>query len=140
MIDILLVEDNAGDVRLFREMFDDNYLNNTLHVVKDGEEAMRFLHREGPFADAVRPHLVLLDLNLPRKNGYAVLEEIKNDQNLRCIPVIVLTSSNAEKDINRAYDLHANSYIIKPIDLERLVKMIELIKTFWFTTVELPFR
>ena len=138
MINVLLVEHDAGDVRLLKEMFDDSYLNTTLYVVSDGEDAMRFLRQEESFVDAVYPHLILLDLNLPHESGYAVLEEIKSDQDMRRIPVIVLTSSDSEKDINRAYDLHANSYIIKPIDLDRLVKVIELLKTFWFTIVELP--
>ena len=138
MIPILLIEDDAGDVELLRNMFDDSNLNSTLHVVGDGEDAMRFLRQEEPFGEAERPHLILLDLNLPDESGYVVLEKVKSDQDMRRIPVIVLTSANSENEVNRAYDLHANSYIIKPVDFDRFVKVMELVKTFWFNIVELP--
>jgi response regulator RpfG family c-di-GMP phosphodiesterase len=138
VIDILLIEDDAGDVELLRNMFDDSNLNSTLHVVGNGEDAMCFLRQEEPFGEAARPHLILLDLNLPHESGYVVLEKVKSDQDMRRIPVIVLTSANSENEVNRAYDLHANSYIIKPIDFDRFVKVMELVKTFWFNIVELP--
>jgi len=139
-IEILLVEDNPGDVRLTLETFKENKMLNTMHVVRDGVEAMAFLRQEGEYADAPRPDLILLDLNLPRKDGREVLEEIKDDDQLRRIPVVVLTISYAEEDILRAYDLHGNCYITKPIDLDQFIKVVRGIKDFWLTIVRLPSR
>jgi two-component system, chemotaxis family, response regulator Rcp1 len=137
-IDILLVEDNPGDVRLTREALREGKVRNHLYVAADGVEALRFLRREGEHADAVRPDLILLDLNLPKKDGREVLEEIKGDPALRSIPVVVLTSSQAEQDICRAYDLHANCYVTKPVDLEQFITVVKSIEAFWFTIVKLP--
>ncbi|MET0398611.1 MAG: response regulator [Longimicrobiaceae bacterium] len=137
-IDILLVEDNPGDVRLTREALREGKIRNNLHVARDGVEALAFLRREGEHADAPRPDVILLDLNLPRKSGREVLSEVKQDPALRQIPVVVLTSSNAEEDILRAYDLHANCYISKPVDLEQFIKVVRSIEDFWFTVVKLP--
>ena len=137
-IEILLVEDNPGDVDLAREALDTGKVRNTLHVVGDGEAALAFLRRQGLYADAPRPGLVLLDLNLPRKDGREVLAEIKTDTNLRCIPVVILTSSKAEEDILKTYDLHANCFITKPIDLHQFIKVVQAIEEFWFTIVKLP--
>ena len=137
-IEILLVEDNPGDVDLAREALENGKLYNTLHVVNDGEAAMAFLRHEGKYTDAPRPDLILLDLNLPRKNGQEVLAEIKSDEELKCIPVVILTSSKAEQDILSTYNLHANCYISKPIDLDQFLKVVQAIKTFWVTIVKLP--
>jgi chemotaxis family two-component system response regulator Rcp1 len=137
-IEILLVEDNPGDVDLTREALDIGKLNNILHVVDDGEEAMAFLRREGQYAKAPRPDLVLLDLNLPRKNGREVLAEIKSDENLKRIPVVILTTSKAEEDILKTYNLHANCYVTKPIDLDQFIKVVHAIEEFWLTIVKLP--
>ncbi len=137
-VEILLVEDNPGDVRLTLEILKDGKVNNNMHVVKDGLEALSFLRGEGEFADAPQPHLILLDLNLPGKNGREVLAEIRGDKNLKRIPVIILTTSNAEQDILNAYDLHANCYITKPIDLNRFISVIKSIENFWLTIVKLP--
>jgi len=137
-IEILLVEDNPGDVDLSREALENGKLYNTLHVVNDGEAAMAFLRHEGKYTDAPRPDLILLDLNLPRKNGQEVLAEIKSDEELKCIPVVILTSSKAEQDILSTYNLHANCYISKPIDLDQFLKVVQAIKTFWVTIVKLP--
>jgi two-component system, chemotaxis family, response regulator Rcp1 len=137
-IDILLVEDNPGDVRLTREALREGKVRNHLYVAADGVEALRFLRREGEHAGAVRPDLILLDLNLPKKDGREVLEEIKGDPALRSIPVVVLTSSQAEQDICRAYDLHANCYVSKPVDLEQFITVVKSIEAFWFTIVKLP--
>jgi len=137
-IEILLVEDNPGDVDLAREALENGKLYNTLHVVNDGEAAMAFLRHEGKYTDAPRPDLILLDLNLPRKNGQEVLAEIKSDEELKCIPVVILTSSKAEQDILNTYNLHANCYISKPIDLDQFLKVVQAIKTFWVTIVKLP--
>lgn len=137
-VEILLVEDNPGDVRLTLEILKDGKVNNNMHVVKDGLEALSFLRGEGEFADAPQPHLILLDLNLPGKNGREVLAEIRGDKNLKHIPVIILTTSNAEQDILNAYDLHANCYITKPIDLNRFISVIKSIENFWLTIVKLP--
>jgi CheY-like chemotaxis protein len=137
-IEILLVEDNPGDVRLAQEGMKEGKIANNLSVATDGEEAMAFLHREGNYADAPRPDLILLDLNLPKKDGREVLAEVKSDPNLRRIPVVVLTMSKAEEDIFRAYDNHANCYITKPIDLDQFIKVVQGIETFWFSVVELP--
>jgi CheY-like chemotaxis protein len=137
-IDILLVEDNPADVRLTQENFKESKILNNLHVVKDGEEAMAFLHRKGKYADAVRPDLILLDLNLPKKDGREVLAEIKTDEELKSIPVVILTISKAEEDILKSYNLHANCYIIKPIDIEQFNKIVRSIEDFWLTLVKLP--
>jgi CheY-like chemotaxis protein len=139
-IDILLVEDDPGDVLMTREAFEHHKIRNALHVASDGVEALRFLRREGPFAEAPRPGLVLLDLNLPRKDGREVLGEIKQDPALRTIPVVVLTTSEAEEDILRSYDLHANAYVTKPVDFEKFVEVVRKIDDFWVTVVQLPHR
>ena len=137
-IEILLVEDNPGDARLTREALSQSKVSNNLHHARDGEEAMRFLKREGQFANAPTPDLVLLDLNLPRRDGREVLEDVKRDPLLKHIPVVVLTSSEAEEDILRSYRLHANCFITKPVDLEQLTKVVQAIEQFWFTLVKLP--
>ncbi|HEX6927300.1 MAG TPA: response regulator [Longimicrobiaceae bacterium] len=137
-VEILLVEDNPGDVRLTREALREGKVRNNLHVASDGVEALKFLRREEPYAEAVRPDLILLDLNLPRKDGREVLEEVKADPALRHIPVVVLTSSQAEQDILRAYDLHANCYVTKPVDLDQFIHVVRSIEDFWFTIVKLP--
>jgi two-component system, chemotaxis family, response regulator Rcp1 len=137
-VEILLVEDNPGDVRLTREALTEAKVRNNLYVATDGVQAIAFLRREGEFAGAVRPDLILLDLNLPRKDGREVLEEIKADPALRQIPVVILTSSQAEQDIVRAYDLHANCYISKPVDLDQFIKVVKSIEDFWFAIVKLP--
>lgn len=136
--EILLVEDNPADVRLTREALHEGKVRNNLSVAADGVEALAFLRREGSHADAVIPDLILLDLNLPRKDGRQVLEEIKADPSLRHIPVVVLTSSQAEQDILRAYDLHANCYVTKPVDLDQFIHVVQSIEDFWFTIVKLP--
>jgi chemotaxis family two-component system response regulator Rcp1 len=138
VIDILLVEDNEGDARLAREAMRDSKIRNALHHVADGEEAMAFLRRQGRFSAAPRPDLILLDLNLPRKDGREVLAEIKADEDLKRIPVVILTVSSAEEDILKVYNLHANCYITKPIDLQQFVKVVRSIEDFWLTIVKLP--
>jgi two-component system, chemotaxis family, response regulator Rcp1 len=138
LIEILLVEDSAGDADLARETLAESKVRNTLHVVGDGEEAMAFLRHTGKYAHAPHPDLVLLDLNLPKKSGREVLAEMKADAHLRRIPVVVLTVSKAEQDILKAYDLHANCYITKPIDLLQFVKVVKAIEDFWLTIVKLP--
>ena len=135
---ILLVEDSPGDVRLTREALRDAKVCNDLHVVSDGEEAMHFLRRRGQYVDAPRPDLVLLDLNLPRKDGREVLEEMKADPELRRIPVIVLTTSAAEADVLQSYELHVNAYVTKPLDLNGFVQVVRSIETFWLGIVQLP--
>lgn len=137
-IEILLVEDNPGDVRLVQESLKDLKLLNRLSVVHDGEEALAFLHRQGKYADTPCPDLVLLDLNLPKKDGREVLAEIKIDGKLRRIPVVILTSSSAEEDILKTYDLYANCYITKPVNLEQFAKLVRVNEEFWFTLVKLP--
>lgn len=137
-VEILLVEDNPGDVRLTREALNDGKVLNNLHVVVDGVDAMAFLRRDGQYGEATRPDVILLDLNLPKKDGREVLAEIKADPGLMRIPVVVLTTSEAEKDILQAYDLHANSYIIKPVDLDQFIRVMESIEDFWLTIVKLP--
>ena len=137
-IEILMVEDNPGDVRLVREALKEHKLRNNLHAVYDGVEAMAFLRQKGQYAGASRPDLILLDLNLPQKDGREVLAEIKSDHDLRRIPVVVLTSSQAEQDILKAYDLHANCYITKPVDLDRFVEIVRAIDEFWLAIVKLP--
>ncbi len=137
-IEILLVEDNPGDVDLAREGLEESKLRNTLHVVEDGEQAMAFLLREGKYTDAPSPDVILLDLNLPRMDGRELLAEIKLNQDLRHIPVIVLTSSQIEEDIMKSYQLHANCYISKPIGFTEFVKVVRADEHFWFTIVTLP--
>ena len=137
-IQILLVEDNPGDVRLTREVLKDGRINNILNVVGDGVEALAFLRHEGAYADAKQQDLVLLDLNVPKKDGREVLAEMKADPVLRRIPVIILTTSSAELDILGAYDLHANCYITKPVDLDQFVKVVRSIEDFWLSIVKLP--
>lgn len=137
-IDILMVEDNPHDVRLTVEAFKDAKVSNNLNVASDGEEALKFLRREGEYASAPRPDLILLDLNLPKKSGREVLEEIKRDPDLKRIPVVVLTTSGNEKDILMAYELHVNAYITKPVDLEQFIKIVEAVEDFWLTVVKLP--
>lgn len=137
-IEILLVEDSLADVRLTQEAFRDAKVLNHMSVVTDGEEATQFLRREGPHADAPRPDLILLDLNLPRKDGREVLKEIKDDPNLRRIPVVVLTTSRAEEDVLRAYNLHANCYITKPVDFTQFISVVRSIEGFWLSVVKLP--
>lgn len=139
-LDVLLVEDNPGDVRLMKEALQDDKLIYNLHVVVDGIEAMDFLLQKGDFAKAPRPDLILLDLNLPRKDGREVLAEVKSDPDLKQIPVVILTSSQAEQDIVKTYELHANCYINKPVDLEQFSKVVKSINDFWFTVVRLPKR
>lgn len=138
ILEILLIEDNEGDAELAKEAFSNIGHKVNLSFVNEGEQVLRFLRKEGAYADAPRPHLILLDLNLPRKDGREVLAEIKNDKNLRRIPVIVLTSSKADKDVAEAYDLHANSYIAKSMDFSHYVQTAEAIDQFWFSAAILP--
>jgi CheY-like chemotaxis protein len=137
-IEALLVEDNPGDVRLTREALKDGKVLNRLSVVEDGVEAMEFLHRQGKHAQAPHPDVILLDLNLPRKDGREVLAEIKRDPDLKRIPVVVLTTSETEKDVLQAYNLHANCYITKPIDLKQFIRVVKAAEEFWLTIVKLP--
>src|SRR5829696_6248225 len=137
-IEILLVEDNPGDARLAVEALKESKVSNRLHYVADGVEAMRFLRREGEYAGVAVPDLILLDLNLPRKDGREVLEEIKEDPQLRLIPVVILTTSAAERDLVKSYGLHANAYVVKPIDLDRFIEIVKAIEGFWFYIVKLP--
>lgn len=137
-IEILLVEDNPGDVRLTQEALHDGKVHNNLSIARDGVEAMAFLRREGEFAQGPRPDLILLDLNLPRKDGREVLTELKADEDLRTIPVVVLTTSKAEEDVIRSYSLHANCYISKPVDLDQFITVVHSIEQFWLTIVTLP--
>jgi len=139
-IEVLLVEDDPGDVLLIQEAFADNKVRNRLHSVSDGVDALRFLRREGEYADAPRPDLILLDLNLPRKDGREVLAEIKADDDLATIPVVVLTTSKAEEDVLRSYKLHANAYVTKPVDFERFIEVVRQIDEFFVTVVKLPPR
>jgi two-component system, chemotaxis family, response regulator Rcp1 len=137
-IEILLVEDNPGDVELAREALETGKVRNTLHVVSDGEAAMAFLRRTGKYAGVPRPELILLDLNLPRKDGREVLAEIKSDPDLKRIPVVVLTTSKAEEDILKSYNLHANCFVTKPIELNQFIKVVQAIEDFWLAIVKLP--
>ena len=139
-IRILLVEDNPGDARLAQETLKDSKVRNNLYCVEDGVKAMEFLYQRGRHAGVPLPDLILLDLNLPRKDGREVLEEIKEDPKFRLIPVVIMTSSEAERDLLRTYGLHANAYVVKPIDLDRFVEVVEAIKDFWLTIVKLPPR
>jgi CheY-like chemotaxis protein len=137
-IEVLLVEDDPGDVLLIEEAFEFNKVRNNLTVVSDGVEALEYLRREGRYADAPRPGLVLLDLNLPRKDGREVLAEVKEDSTLRSIPVVVLTTSKAEEDVLRSYDLHANAYVTKPVDFDRFIEVVRQIDEFFVSVVRLP--
>jgi CheY-like chemotaxis protein len=137
-VDVLLVEDDAGDVLMTREAFDFYKIRNPLHVVTDGEQALQFVRRTGPFTDAPRPGLILLDVNLPRVSGLEVLAELKRDPHLLRIPVVILTTSQAEEDILRSYQLHANAYVSKPVDFEQFITAIRQIDTFFLTLVQLP--
>ncbi len=138
VVNVLLVEDDPGDVLMTREAFEHYRIRNELHVVGDGEQAMHFLRRDGDYANAPRPGLILLDLNLPRRNGHEVLAELKSDPDLLSIPVVVLTTSQAEEDILRSYTLHANAYISKPVDFERFIDVVRQIDDFFLTLVKLP--
>jgi len=137
-VDILLVEDNPGDVRLTKEALKDAKVLNEIYIARDGVEAMAFLRRQGKFSTMPLPDLILLDLNLPRKDGREVLAEIKEDSILKHIPVVVLTTSKADEDIIKTYNLHANAYITKPVDLNRFAEIIHVLNEFWFTIVKLP--
>jgi CheY-like chemotaxis protein len=137
-IEILLVEDNLGDVRLTKEALKEGKVYNNLHWAKDGVEAIDFLKRRGNYKDAPRPDIILLDLNLPKKDGREVLSEIKQDENLRYIPVVILTTSKAEEDVLKSYHLHANCYVTKPVDLEKFITVVQSIDRFWLTVVTLP--
>ncbi|MBD2665342.1 two-component response regulator [Richelia sinica FACHB-800] len=137
-VEVLLVEDNPADVELTRIALEDSKISVHLNVVEDGVEAMAFLRKQGYYSDAPYPDIVLLDLNLPKKDGREVLAEIKNDQKLRRIPVVVLTTSQAEEDITKAYNLAANCYITKPVDFDQFVKIVQSIENFWFAIVKLP--
>lgn len=137
-VEILLVEDNPADVRLTKEALKEAKVINHLTVLKDGAEALLFLRREGPYANAPRPHLILLDLNLPKKDGREVLAEIKDDEKLKRIPVVVLTTSQNEQDVLKTYNLHANCYVTKPVDLEQFITVVKTIEDFWLGIVVLP--
>jgi CheY-like chemotaxis protein len=138
VVDVLLVEDDDGDVLMTKEAFEYHKIRNRLHVVNDGEQALQFLRREGEYADAPRPGLILLDLNLPRRDGREVLAELKDDPELSLIPVVVLTTSEAEEDIVRSYRLHANAYVSKPVDFDRFIEVVRHIDEFFVTVVKLP--
>jgi two-component system, chemotaxis family, response regulator Rcp1 len=137
-VEILLVDDSLSDVRLTKEAIKEFKMFNKVTVARDGVEAMAFLHKEGKYADAIRPDLILLDLNMPRKDGRETLAEIKTDPSLRRIPVVILTVSKAEEDVLKAYDLHANCYVTKPMDIEQFSKIVKTIDDFWFSIVTLP--
>jgi CheY-like chemotaxis protein len=138
VVDVLLVEDDPGDILMTREAFQHYRIRNELHVVTDGEQALEYLHQTGEYAGAPRPGLVLLDLNLPRRDGLEVLADLKQDPVLRVIPVVILTTSQAEEDILRSYSLHANAYVSKPVDFERFIDVIRQIDNFFITVVKLP--
>ncbi|HEY7597109.1 MAG TPA: response regulator [Actinophytocola sp.] len=138
VVDVLLVEDDDGDVLMTKEAFEYHKIRNRLHVVNDGEQALQFLRQEGEYADAPRPGLILLDLNLPRRDGREVLAELKDDPELGLIPVVVLTTSEAEEDIVRSYRLHANAYVSKPVDFDRFIEVVRHIDNFFVTVVKLP--
>jgi len=137
-VEILLVEDSPGDARLAREGLSECRIHNNLHVAEDGVKAMAFLRREGEYAKAPRPDLILLDLNLPRKDGRQVLREIKEDEDLKVIPIVILTTSKAEEDIIKSYSLHANCYVTKPLGLQQFLDVVRSIEDFWFSVVRLP--
>ena len=138
MIQVLLVEDDPGDVLITKEAFEENKVRNQLNVVNDGVKALAYLRREAEYADALRPDLILLDLNLPKMGGHEVLEQIKSDADLCSIPVVVLTTSDAEEDVLRSYNLHANAYVTKPVDFERFLSVVRQIDDFFVTVVKLP--
>ncbi|MGB3480134.1 MAG: response regulator [bacterium] len=138
IIEILLVEDNPGDVRLAKEALHDSKIHNELHVVEDGIKAIEYLRKKGSYAKKTRPDLILLDLNLPKKDGREVLAEIKEDDDLKRIPVVILTISKDEEDIMKTYNLHANCYVTKPLDMKQFIKVVRAIEDFWFTIVKLP--
>ena len=138
LIEILLVEDNPADVRLTQEVLKDSKLQNELRVVYDGDAALAYLQRRAPYQDVRPPDLILLDLNLPKKSGIEVLAEIKSDKSLHRIPVVILTTSSAERDILKSYDLHANCYVTKPVDLDQFIAVVKSIEEFWFAIVKLP--
>jgi chemotaxis family two-component system response regulator Rcp1 len=140
IMNILLVEDNPGDIRLTQEAFKEGSVPKTLHVVKDGVEAMNFLRRKGNYINVPTPDIILLDLNLPRKDGREVLADIKSDELLRFIPVIILTTSDSEQDISKAYSLYANCFVTKPVDLDQFIFIIRQIEIFWFQVTKLPTR
>lgn len=137
-VKILLVEDNPGDIRLTKEALKEGKVLNDLYIAQDGIEAMAFLHREGAFADMPRPDLILLDLNLPKKDGHEVLADIKSDPDLKSIPVVILTTSSSDEDVLKTYELHANCYITKPVDLEQFITVVQSVEDFWFAIVRLP--
>ena len=137
-VEILLVEDNDGDVGLVEEVLEEAKIRNVIHVVSDGEEAILFLNGEGKFSGSPRPDIILLDLNLPKKDGREVLKEIKENDSLKNIPIVILTTSGAEKDILKSYDLHANAYITKPLDFDQFIMVIKSIANFWIEIVKLP--
>jgi two-component system, chemotaxis family, response regulator Rcp1 len=139
-IDILVVEDNPGDARLIKEVLNENKIFNSIYFVKDGVEAMDYLYAKGKYQDSPKPDLIILDLNLPKKDGREVLAEIKSDKDLKRIPVVIMTISQAEEDIFKSYNLHANCYITKPIDLNQFIKVIKSIENFWFSVVKLPLK
>src|SRR5512135_2912786 len=139
-IDILIVEDNAGDARLIKEVFNENKMFNSLHFVHDGVEATDFLFGRGKYKGAPQPDLIILDLNLPKKDGREVLAEIKSDENLKHIPVVIMTISQAEEDILKSYNLYANCYVTKPIDLAQFITVVKSIENFWFSVVKLPVK
>ena len=138
VIDVLLVEDDPGDALMTQEAFEHHKIRNSLHIVRDGVEALQFLRREGEHANAPRPGLIMLDLNLPRMDGREVLAEVKADERFRSIPVVVLTTSEAEEDILRSYNLHANAYVTKPVDFDRFIEVVRQIDDFFVTVVKLP--
>ncbi|MFA6216599.1 MAG: response regulator [Candidatus Omnitrophota bacterium] len=138
VIEVLLIEDNPGDVRLMQEVFKDSCVRNNLWVAQDGVQALEFLRRQGVYEHAARPALILLDLNLPKKDGRQVLSEIKEDQELKSIPVLILTTSDAEEDVHNSYALHANCYITKPFNLEEFIQIVKIIERFWMGVVLLP--
>jgi CheY-like chemotaxis protein len=138
LIDILVVEDNSGDARLIREVMNENKIFSTFYLAKDGVEALDFLHNKGKYRNVPKPDLIILDLNLPRKDGREVLAEIKSDERLKHIPIVIMTISQAEEDILKSYNLHANCYITKPIDLTQFIKVVKSIEDFWFSIVMLP--
>jgi len=137
-IEILLVEDNPGDIELTKEAFNDSKISNNISVVMDGEQALDYLRRENGYKDSITPDIILLDLNLPKKDGAKVLEEIKCDPNLKRIPVVIMTSSKAERDVIKTYNLHVNSYLVKPVSLSKFADIVEAIDNFWFSIVILP--
>lgn len=138
IIEILLVEDNPGDIRLTQEAFKHSKVANNISIVRDGEEAIAFLRKEKNFKDAITPDIIFLDLNLPKLDGREVLEIIKNDNKLRMIPVVILTSSDAERDVLQTYNLHANCYVVKPVDFDKFISVVQSINNFWLTVVKFP--